>query len=138
MLAGASRFTPSRVSHDLSGCSSSQAGPSFHSQDHATVDMMWHRIQTWEAHLWVRVAGWISRRPRAMHGRELVAVSCPECRCSPVEVLRTLHSGRRFLWCPHCRAIWAVDTWVLNRPASLIEPTPKVIAFGPSSGRRPF
>ena len=69
---------------------------------------------------------------------ESVAVSCPECRCVPVEVLKKLHSGRRFLWCPQCRAIWAVDYWVLNRPVPLIEPSPKVIAFGPSSGRRPF
>jgi Zn-finger nucleic acid-binding protein len=73
-----------------------------------------------------------------MDSPELVAVSCPECRCVPVEVLKKLRSGRRFLWCPQCRAIWAVDTWVLNRPASLTEQAPKVIAFGPSSGRRPF
>ena len=73
-----------------------------------------------------------------MDSHELVAVPCPECSCSPVEVLMTMHSGRRFLWCPQCRAIWAVDTWVLNRPASSAEQPPKVIAFGPLSGRRPF
>jgi hypothetical protein len=73
-----------------------------------------------------------------MDSPELVAVPCPECGCSPVEVLMTMHSGRRFLWCPQCRAIWAVDTWVLNRPASITEQPPKVIAFGPLSGRRPF
>jgi hypothetical protein len=73
-----------------------------------------------------------------MDSPELVAVPCCACASSPVEVLKRLHSGRRFLWCPQCRAIWAADTWVLNRPAPLTEQAPKVIAFGPSSGRRPF
>ena len=108
MPAGASRSTPPRVPDDLLG-SSSRAGRFF------------------------RTLGNI-----LMHSPELVAVPCPECGCSPVEVLMTMHSGRRFLWCPQCRAIWAVDTWVLNRPASITEQPPKVIAFGPLSGRRPF
>jgi ssDNA-binding Zn-finger/Zn-ribbon topoisomerase 1 len=62
---------------------------------------------------------------------ELADVPCPECRRTPVEVLKKLRSGRRFLCCPHCRAIWAV-----NRSASPTDPAPWVVAFGPSSMRR--
>jgi len=73
-----------------------------------------------------------------MDSPELVAVSCPECDCSPLEVLKKLRSGRGFLWCPACRGIWAVDVWALNRSAPLMEKTPRrVLAFRPSSMRRP-
>jgi hypothetical protein len=81
---------------------------------------------------------WTQGTPLSMDSPELVAVSCPKCRCSPVEVLKKLRSGRRFLWCPQCRAIWAVNTWVVNRPAPLSEDVPQIIAFGPRSMRRPL
>jgi hypothetical protein len=68
-----------------------------------------------------------------MDNPELVEVPCPECRCSPVEVLKRMHTGRRFLWCPQCRAIWAASF-----PASPSDPAPWVIAFGPPSMRRPL
>jgi hypothetical protein len=66
-------------------------------------------------------------------GPELVELPCPESRCSPVEVLKKIRGGRRFLWCPQCRAIWAV-----NLSTSPTDPAPWVIAFGPSSMRRPL
>ena len=68
-----------------------------------------------------------------MDSPEVVELPCPECRCSPVEVLKRMHGGKRFLWCPQCRAIWAV-----NRSTSPTDPAPWVIAFGPSSMRRPL
>jgi hypothetical protein len=64
---------------------------------------------------------------------ELVAVPCRECRRSPVEVLKRMRSGSRYLWCPQCRAIW-----ICHALTSLSEPAPHVIPFGPSSDRRPF
>jgi hypothetical protein len=47
-------------------------------------------------------------RPK-MDSPELLALPCRECRRSPVEVLKRLRHGRRYLWCPQCRAIWVVD-----------------------------
>ena len=140
MLAGASRSTPPRV------CMRTRPAWLFlpaaqvalsHPRITRPAEAMWHRIQMWEAHVWVALSRW-AERTRVMNAPELVEVSCPECQCSPVEVLMNMHSGRRFLWCPQCRAIWAVDIWVLNRPDPCPEPAPTVIAFGPSSGRRPF
>ncbi len=64
-----------------------------------------------------------------MDAPELAEVPCPECRCLPVEVLM-MRKGRRFLWCPQCRAIWAV-----NLSPSLTDPPPYVIAY---AMRRPL
>jgi hypothetical protein len=61
---------------------------------------------------------------------ELVAVPRPACRCSPVEVLM-IRSERRFLWCPQCEAIWAVDL----SPA-LADSKPDVIAHASVATRR--
>jgi hypothetical protein len=41
-------------------------------------------------------------------GRELVAVSCPECGCSPMEALLRGMINSRYLWCPRCRVICVV------------------------------
>ena len=139
MLAGTSRSTPSPVS--TTTCLVPPAGQVVFpnpKQHNLPCSVMWHRIQMWEAHLWVRLARWASRKASPMDRPESVAVPCPECPSSPVEVLKKMHSGRRFLRCPQCRAIWAVDIWVLNRPTSLIEPAPSVIAFGPSWAGRPL
>ena len=54
-----------------------------------------------------------------MDSPELVDVSCPECGCWPVEVLKKLRGGKGYLWCRVCRGIWAVDIWALDRPAPL-------------------
>ena len=53
-----------------------------------------------------------------MGSPELVAVPCPACGCSPVEVLKKERNSR-YLWCPRCRAIWVVDR------SALIDCTPK-------------
>lgn len=79
--------------------------------------------------------GWPSGRAGRLFGAkeylemdspEQVAVACPECRRSPVEVLKRMRSGSRYLWCPQCRAIW-----VCHALTSLFEPAPRVIPFGP-------
>ena len=44
-----------------------------------------------------------------MDSPELVAVPCPECGRSPVEVLKKIRNSR-FLWCLGCRAIWVVES----------------------------
>jgi hypothetical protein len=54
-----------------------------------------------------------------MDSPELVTVPCRECHRSPVEVLKKMRNGSRYLWCPQCRAIWVVDRW-----QSLTEPNP--------------
>jgi hypothetical protein len=72
-----------------------------------------------------------------LNSPELVAVPCPECHCSRVEVLMRMPRERRFLWCPQCAAIWAVAIWVLNRPPSLPDAT-EVIAHASIAARRLF
>ena len=82
MLAGASRSTPPYVwgTRPARLSSAGRAGRSF----------------------------W-SRRNAVMDSPELVAVPCPECGRSPVEVLKKIRNGR-FLWCLRCRAIWVVES----------------------------
>ena len=65
-----------------------------------------------------------------MDSPELVDCLCPECRCSPVEVLKKIRGARRFLWCPQCRAIWAV-----NLSPALAESKPHVIAHASRTRR---
>ena len=48
-----------------------------------------------------------------MASPDLVVVPCPQCGCSPVEVLKKMGNSR-YLWCPRCRAIWVVDRSALN------------------------
>jgi hypothetical protein len=67
-----------------------------------------------------------------MHSSELVFVPCPECRCSPVEFLKQMCSGSRYLGCPQCCTLWVCDALT-----PLTEPE-QVVAFGPSLMRRPL
>jgi hypothetical protein len=66
-----------------------------------------------------------------MDSPELVAVPCRECRRSPVEVLKRMRSGSRYLWCPHCRAIW-----VCHALTSIFRAGIPPIGRGPSLMRR--
>jgi hypothetical protein len=61
-----------------------------------------------------------------MDSPELVAVACRECRRSPVEVLKRMRSGSRYLWCPQCRAIW-----VCHALTSLSDPHPTASRSAP-------
>ena len=67
---------------------------------------------------------------RLLDSPELVAVPCPACRCSPVEVFM-IRGQRQFLWCPQCEAIWAV-----NLSPALSDPKPDVIAHASLATRR--
>jgi hypothetical protein len=90
-------------------------------------------VRRWDLLGLVLRTGSVEHRETLMDSPELVAVPCRECRRSPVEVLKRMRSGSRYLWCPQCRAIW-----ICHALTSLSEPAPHVIPFGPSSDRRPF